>query len=98
MVEVNWRVCVDSWGLKVVWGWSVWDVAVGWCCIGRLVWDVAARVRMEDSGTWWWFTGYYGYPDRGRRRESWDLLRANSFEANAISEILEEYVVAFGSK
>jgi len=23
----------------------------------------------------WWFTGFYGYPETDRRRESWDLLR-----------------------
>ncbi|MCH86334.1 endonuclease/exonuclease/phosphatase family protein [Trifolium medium] len=29
-----------------------------------------------DSGRLWRFTGFYGYPEHDRRRESWDLLRS----------------------
>ncbi|XP_031121072.1 uncharacterized protein LOC116024317 [Ipomoea triloba] len=39
---------------------------------------IDAVVTREDGGTQWRFTGYYGNPDRQRRRDSWDLLRYSS--------------------
>ncbi|CAH9133147.1 unnamed protein product [Cuscuta epithymum] len=36
---------------------------------------IDAWVRMEDEKPTWRFTGFYGFPERHRRRESWELLR-----------------------
>jgi hypothetical protein len=30
---------------------------------------------VEDKEEEWRLTCYYGYPERGRRRQAWDLLR-----------------------
>lgn len=27
-----------------------------------------------DQGSWWWFTGFYGNPERCERHHSWTLL------------------------
>ncbi|KAJ8761656.1 hypothetical protein K2173_004432 [Erythroxylum novogranatense] len=34
------------------------------------------RARVRSDGTQWRLTGFYGFPERTRRRASWNLLRA----------------------
>nr|GMD95524.1 uncharacterized protein LOC109184723 [Ipomoea batatas] len=43
-----------------------------------LVNHIDANIRLDDSAIVWRFTGFYGCPERNRRRCSWDLLRTLS--------------------
>lgn len=36
---------------------------------------IDATITLDDNPVPWRFTGYYGQPERNRRRESWDLMR-----------------------
>ncbi|XP_042953523.1 uncharacterized protein LOC122290064 [Carya illinoinensis] len=38
-------------------------------------WHVNVLVKGEKEGSDWHFTGFYGHPETGKRRLSWELLR-----------------------
>lgn len=35
---------------------------------------IDTQIRVDSAAPWWRFTGYYGFPERRRRREAWQLL------------------------
>ena len=42
---------------------------------------IDAKVSLEQGGVWR-FTGFYGFPERSKRRESWNLMRDLASRSN----------------
>ncbi|XP_019194790.1 PREDICTED: uncharacterized protein LOC109188615 [Ipomoea nil] len=52
---------------------------------------VDTEVRMDVGSPCWRFTGYYGYPERHRRREAWQLLRSLSARSTLPWLVMGDY-------
>ncbi|XP_031092328.1 uncharacterized protein LOC115997019 [Ipomoea triloba] len=56
----------------------LWQDSMELVITGFLKNHVDSTVILDIGSPQWRFTGYYGYPERARRRESWQLLRTLS--------------------
>ncbi|CAH9087494.1 unnamed protein product [Cuscuta europaea] len=45
---------------------------------------IDAIIRFGSDGPVWCYTGYYGFPERSRRRESWELIHSLSRASNEL--------------
>ncbi|XP_019161998.1 PREDICTED: uncharacterized protein LOC109158536 [Ipomoea nil] len=52
---------------------------------------VDTEVRLDVGSPCWRFTGFYGYPQRQRRREAWDLLRSLSVRSRLPWAVMGDY-------
>ncbi|XP_019167807.1 PREDICTED: uncharacterized protein LOC109163512 [Ipomoea nil] len=52
---------------------------------------VDMEVRMDVGSPCWRFTGYYGYPERHRRKEAWQLLRSLSARSTLPWLVMGDY-------
>lgn len=59
---LNVSSCGNSGGLALLWQ-NQFDISVS-----------SFSIIIKDLNWWWRFTGFYGNPDQGKRKESWKLL------------------------
>lgn len=52
---------------------------------------VDVHVQLDEGDPWWRVTGFYGHPDHGNRRTSWNLLRMFVGVSSLLWVVVEEF-------
>lgn len=69
----------------------LWQDSMELVITGFLNNHVDSTVILDIGSPQWRFTGYYGYPERARRRESWQLLRTLSGQSTLPWAIMGDF-------